>query len=129
MTLLAQRWHYSIEWFPSESNTRKSILVVTSKPKTTDKDQLVKVKVWTSHEHPQSGLWDSHLPLAVYAEVMIGHSPVIDASAFLHVEMTNNNGTIFSMLPIQMFDNGYGGKNDMIIIETIYKVDFFQNQI
>ena len=84
--------------------------MVTSKPKTTDKDQLVKVKVWTSHEHPQSEIWDSHLPLAVYAEVMIGHYPVVNASAFLHVEMTNNNGTIFSMLPIQMFDNGYGGK-------------------
>ena len=83
-------------------------MIVTSKPRVTDKEQLVNVKVWTRHEES----WNGSQPLAVFAEVNIGHSPVINASLYLHVDVENDNGTIFSMLPVQMMDNGSGGEED-----------------
>ena len=80
-------------------------MTVTSKPRTRDENQLVRIDSWTSHDR---GI-DVSQPLAVFAQVHLGSSPVINASVLLDVEVENENGTIFALLPIIMQDNGRGG--------------------
>ena len=63
------------------------------------------VNSWTSHDR----VIDGSEPVAVFAEVHLGSSPVINASVLLDVEVENENGTIFALLPISMQDNGRGG--------------------
>merc|ERR1711892_1046107 len=45
-----RKWHYSIEWSLTGSKTRKSIVPVTSKPRTSDENQLVRVTSWTGRD-------------------------------------------------------------------------------
>ena len=103
--LLGRKWFYSIKWSQTGSRTRKSIVTVSSKPRTRDENQLVRINSWTSHDR---GI-DVSQPLAVFAQVHLGSSPVINASVLLDVEVENENGTIFALLPIIMQDNGRGG--------------------
>ena len=80
-------------------------MTVSSKPRTRDENQLVRINSWTSHDQ---GI-DVSQPLAVFTQVHLGSSPVINASVLLDVEVENENGTIFALLPIIMQDNGRGG--------------------
>ena len=65
----------------------------------------MRINSWSSHDQGS----DVSQPLAVFAEVHLGSSPVINASVLLDVEVENENGTIFALLPIIMQDNGRGG--------------------
>ena len=87
--------------------------MVTSKPRTPDKDQLVKVKVWTGPEQTWSSSMSSSFPLSVFAEVKHGNAPVLNASVSLHVKVESENGRMFSLLPIWMKDTGSGGVNNL----------------
>ena len=102
---MGRNWYYSIKWSQTGSQTRKSIVTVTSKPRTRDENQLVWVNSWTTHDR----VIDGSEPVAVFAQVHLGSSPVINASVLLDVEVENENGTIFALLPISMQDNGRGG--------------------
>ena len=81
--------------------------MVTSKPRTPDKDQLVSLNVWTSS--PQSWSQSSSSPLAVYAEVMFGQEPVNNASVFLQVEVEKSDGSTLILPSTLMIDNGFEG--------------------
>ena len=102
---LGRKWYYSIKWSQTGSQTRKTIVTVNSKPRTQDEHQLVWVNSWTTHDR----VIDVSEPVAVFAQVHLGSSPVINASVLLDVEVENENGTIFALLPISMQDNGRGG--------------------
>ena len=102
---LGRKWYYSIKWSQTGSQTRKTIVTVNSKPRTQDEHQLVRVNSWTTHDQVIGG----SEPVAVFAKVHLGSSPVINASVLLDVEVENENGTIFALLQISMQDNGRGG--------------------
>lgn len=112
---LGRNWYYSIKWSQTGSQTRKSIVTVTSKPRTRDENQLVWVNSWTTHDR----VIDGSEPVAVFAQVHLGSSPVINASVLLDVEVENENGTIFALLPISMQDNGRG-EPDLISFDGVY---------
>merc|ERR1711892_383311 len=82
-----RKWFYSIEWSQTDSKTRKSIVSVTSKPRTSDENQLVRVTSWTGHDGGAA------VPLAVFAEVYLGSSPVVNAAVKMEVEVEDENGT------------------------------------
>ena len=79
---------------------------MTSKPRTRDENQLVRVTSWTGHD---GGVAE---PVAVFAEVYLGSAPVVNAAVMLEVEVEDENGTIFALLPLSMQDDGRGGKTD-----------------
>ena len=66
----------------------------------------MRVTSWTSHDQGFA------LPVAVFAEVYLGIAPVVNASVMLEVEVEDENGTIFALLPLSMQDDGRGGKTD-----------------
>ena len=68
------------------------------------------VNSWATHDR----VIDGSQPVAVFARVHLGSSPVINASVLLDVEVENENGTIFALLPISMQDNGRGGKRQLL---------------
>ena len=105
---LGRKWRYSIKWSQTgTSRSRKSLVTVTSKPRSRVESQLVSANVWTV---PADGFpLQQRVPVAVFAQVQLGSSPVINASVFLDVEVENENGTTFALLPISMRDNGRGG--------------------
>ena len=108
---MGMNWRYSIEWFPTSSRTRKSIVIVTSKPRTRDESELVSVKVWTDRDQDGDRKITGEKPLAIFASVSKGGAPVIEAKVTLDVEVENENGTIFALLPIHLLDNGLGGED------------------
>ena len=91
--------------------------MVTSKPGTPDKDQLVKVKVWTGSEQTWSSSVNCYFPLSLFAMIKHGHAPVLNASVSLHVKVESDNGTKFSLPPIWMKDTGSGGVNNLTLKE------------
>lgn len=105
---MGMNWRYSIEWFPTSSRTRKSIVIVTSKPRTREESELVSVKVWTNRDQDDDTKITGDKPLAIFASVTMGGGAVIDADVTLEVEVENENGTIFALSPFRLLDNGLG---------------------
>ena len=67
----------------------KNIVTVTSKPRTRDTGGVVGVAVWT---HPRTAhAQDTRQPVAVFARVSLGSSPVLGATVYLDVEVINTN--------------------------------------
>lgn len=98
-------WKYTIEWHEtSPESNRKSIVLVTSKPRSQEENQLISVRAWTSLNSKE---------IVLSAQVLKGDSsPVIGAKVMATVTLeSTNNGTIVTLPPIRLHDNGYGGKN------------------
>ena len=126
---MGRQWRYRIQWSEAAPRVTKNIVTVTSKPRTGDTGGVVGVAVWT---HPRT----AHAqPVAVFARVSLGSSPVLGATVYLDVEVMwnifvstiiflfdqifsglitfcvqveNSNGTVFVLLPEVMVDNGHG---------------------
>ena len=112
MNQLGKRWQYSIQWIPTVSAAQASVVMVTSKPRTQNTNQLVRVKVWTSQDYSALDTpWPSALPLAVYARVTVGDYPVQLATVDLQVVIERREGSILTMLPRQMRDGGNTGNH------------------
>ena len=94
-------WQYTIEWHGSALANRKSIVIVTSKPRSQSEDTLIKVKTWTSQTSP----------IVLFAQVLRGDSPVIGAKVMASVTLeSSNNDSLVTLSPVRLHDNGYGGK-------------------
>ena len=98
-------WQYTIEWHGNaaalSNSNRKSIVIVTSKPRSQTESTLIKVKTWTSQQ--------SHI---LFAQVLRGDSPVIGAKVMASVRLeSSNNDSLVTLSPVRLHDNGYGGKN------------------
>ena len=74
----------------------------------------MRVTSWTGQD---GGIGE---PMAVFAEVYLGSSPVVNAAVMLEVEVEDENGTIFALLPLSMQDNGRGGKANIIILSRYF---------
>ena len=130
---VGRQWRYRIQWSEAAPRVTKNIVTVTSKPRTRDTGGVVGVAVWT---HPRTAhAQDTRQPVAVFARVSLGSSPVLGAPVYLDVEVMriifaltiifcftkyfsgflifcvqveNSNGTVFVLLPEVMVDNGHG---------------------
>ena len=103
---IGMTWQYTIEWHSGQvsalsNSNRKSIVIVTSKPRSQTESTLIKVKTWTSQ---QSNI--------LFAQVLRGDSPVIGAKVMASVMLeSSNNDSLVTLSPVRLHDNGYGGKN------------------
>lgn len=98
-------WQYTIEWHDTGAN-RKSIVVVTSKPRSQSEASLISIKAWTS-----ALFEDDPAKIVLYAQVLRGDSPVIGAKVMASVVLeSTNNGSVVTLSPVRLHDNGYGGK-------------------
>ena len=78
---VGRQWRYRIQWSEAAPRVTKNIVTVTSKPRTRDTGGVVGVAVWT---HPRT----AHAqPVAVFARVSLGSSPVLGATVYLDVEV------------------------------------------
>ena len=116
-------WQYTIEWHdtsassnnnrqshPNLNSNRKSIVMVSSKPRSQSEKQLISVRAWTSSL--KSGGETGSNPVILAAQVFKGDSAVIGAKVMATVTLeSTNNGTVVTLPPIRLHDNGYGGKN------------------
>ncbi len=49
-------------------------------------------------------------PLSVYAQVLRGGSPVLGARVMMTVEIEQANGSVHTLSPVPLSDDGFGGK-------------------
>ena len=50
-------------------------------------------------------------PLSVFAQVLRGGSPVLGARVLMTVEIEQANGSVLTLSPVPLSDDGFGGKN------------------
>ena len=80
-------------------------MVITSKPRVRTQD--FHVEVW-SNSHSASDIVTSQHPLALFARITKGSSPVLDARVSIEVYVSTPNGTS-DLQTLGLFDNGNGG--------------------
>lgn len=98
-------WQYAIEWHEMANANRKSIVVVTSKPRSQSESGLISIKAWTS------AIFEDPAKIVLFAQVLRGDSPVIGAKVMASVVLeSTNNGSVVTLSPVRLHDNGYGGK-------------------
>ena len=146
---IGMTWQYTIEWHDTSSHGinshRKSIVVVTSKPRSQSEKQLIQIKTWTSSSTASSS-FSSHnddndkimagksntdttnndnnnnpAEIVLFAQVMRGDSPVIGAKVMASVSFeSTNNASVVTLSPVRLHDNGYGGENEDFLIQSYY---------
>ncbi len=106
---LGKKWTYAVEWIPGVS-ARKSIVVVTSRPRSRDANQLLTVRAWTDRDAAAAAEGEeSSEPVRVFAQVLKGRRPVVRARVRAEVQVETENGTLITILPLHLLDNGDGG--------------------
>jgi hypothetical protein len=107
---LGKKWTYAVEWIPGVS-ARKSIVVVTSRPRSRDANQLLTVRAWTDRDATAAAAaeGESEEPVRVFAQVLKGRRPVVRARVRAEVQVETENGTLITILPLHLLDNGDGG--------------------
>jgi hypothetical protein len=119
---LGKKWTYAVEWIPGVS-ARKSIVVVTSRPRSRDAHQLLTVRAWTDRDAPAAAAeGESEEPVRVFAQVLKGRRPVVRASVRAEVQVETENGTLITILPLHLLDNGDGGVYNAYVTKSR---DFF----
>ena len=132
-------WQYTIEWHDTSSHGinshRKSIVVVTSKPRSQSEKQLIQIKTWTSsslltasplnddNDKMMAGNSNSNnnnpAEIVLFAQVMRGDSPVIGAKVMAAVSFeSTNNASVVTLSPVRLHDNGYGGEKEDFLIQS-----------
>ena len=103
--LLGSQWQYFIEWYEGGRSRQKSAVRISSRPRYGDDD--ITVKIWTNSEG-SADLVSGLKPLAVYAQVIKGSSPVLRSDVTLEMSVTLTNGTEI-VTSTKLYDNGNGG--------------------
>ena len=131
-------WQYTIEWHQprdvsdaqkgdASNKQRKNIVTVTSKPRSQMESSLITVTTWTSNSIVNATLRSEESdaknvtmtttadrefePLSVFAQVLRGGSPVLGARVLMTVEIEQANGSVHTLSPVPLSDDGFGGKN------------------
>ena len=87
--------------------TRDNVVLVRSKPSDVSSKGLLKLTAWTNMQ-PQDLV--THVkPLAVFAKLTQGESPVLDAQIDLEVTVELRNSSIVTLPKMPLIDNGFGG--------------------
>ena len=106
--MLGTQWQYYIEWYPGGSAEQKSLIKLTSQPRYGEDD--IVVQIWSNSYSP-SDIVSSQHPLAIYAQVIKGPSPVLNADVRLEVTVTKPDGS-GDQFAMTLKDDGSGGKNE-----------------
>jgi hypothetical protein len=94
-----------IEWYTGGAAGQRSLVKLTSQPRYGEDD--ITVVIWTNSDSP-SDLVTSQHPLAIFAQIIKGSSPVLNADVTVTISVTKPNGT-GNTLSLQLLDNGHGG--------------------
>ena len=107
---LGKQWSYAIEWIPGQT-ARKSIAILTSRPRSRDENQLIAIRSWTDRDNVVVSASPSanNDAVTVFAQVLKGRRPVLGARVVVKVEVEADNGTVVTILPLHLLDNGDGG--------------------
>ena len=102
---LGTEWQYLIEWYPGGSSDQRSLVKMTSQPRFGEDD--IVVHIW-SNSHLSQDIVNSQKPLAIYAQVIKGPSPVLNADVTVTITVTkpDGNGNTFNL---RLVDDGSGG--------------------
>merc|ERR1719330_419858 len=106
-------WKYTVHWFHHKGEPRKSLIKVTSNSGSNFEDEIF-VKVWTSD--PAA---DGFKPIAVFAEIKKGNSPMIGALVVVDIEVENENGSLVTLSSLELGDNGLG-EPDLMARDGLY---------
>ena len=104
---LGTPWTYLIEWYPGGSADQSSLVQLTSFPRYGEDD--IFVHVWTNADSP-SDIVTSQKPLAIYAQVIKGSSPVLRADVTLDITVTRPDGS-GNQFNLRLKDDGSGGRS------------------
>ena len=88
--------------------TRDNVVLVRSKPSDVSTKGLLKLTAWTNMQ--PKDLVTHVKPLAVFAKLTQGESPVLDALIDLEVTVELKNGSIVTLPKMPLIDNGFGGR-------------------
>ena len=107
-TQLGRPWRYAILWSRSTSAcVRKSLVTVTSKPRSKRKRDRIRIAIWTSDNVLDSA--QTSFPLAtVVVRVLVGKRPVLNATVALDGTVRLQNGSTFDLPQLALLDDGRG---------------------
>ena len=110
-------WHYELKWWRDDvtragNKDLKNIVFVESRPRDLAFG-LVNVDAWINSDDTNDKV-TSDQPLSIFASVTRGNSPVLNARVTMVLEVGMKNGSVQRYNPIQLFDNGNGGKFDCV---------------
>jgi len=100
-------WSYTVE---NRADSHQGLYVqVTAKRNTSSG---LRVKIWTSSSDQAVNGSDPSNPVILYASVMVGESPVLNARVVAKLQRLGENATGSSYPPIyvDLLDNGIGGE-------------------
>ena len=103
---LGTQWKYEIEWYPGGSSNQFSLVSMNSFPRYGEDD--IFVKVWTNADSP-SDIVTSQKPLAIYAQVIKGSSPVLRADVTVDIRVTQPDSGSGNHFSLRLKDDGSGG--------------------
>ena len=114
---LGTEWQYLIEWYPGGSSDQRSLVKMTSQPRFGEDD--IVVHIW-SNSHLSQDIVNSQKPLAIYAQVIKGPSPVLNADVTVTITVTkpDGNGNTFNL---RLVDDGSGG---MYLLRVLKVLEF-----
>ena len=95
-----------IEWYPGGSADQSSLVQLTSFPRYGEDD--IFVHVWTNADSP-SDIVTSQKPLAIYAQVIKGSSPVLRADVTVDIRVTQPDSGSGNHFSLRLKDDGSGG--------------------
>jgi calcium-activated chloride channel regulator 4 len=102
---IGMNWTYSLERLPSRNGRNRHTVQVTSAAR--DPRERISIKLWTnllSHAVDVS----IKEPIILFAEVKLGHAPVVDASVVAEIHAINQTGQLIPSFNIPLFDSGNG---------------------
>ena len=115
-------WKYEVKWWPDDvsrsgQKNTKNIIFVESKPRDLGTFGLVNVDTWINSDETDDAVTPDQ-PLAIYASVKRGNSPVLNAKVSVIMKVVMRNGTTTAYGPLELFDNGSGGTLKIIRIKS-----------
>lgn len=113
---LGTSWNYDIEWYPGGSSNQFSLVYMNSFPRFGEDD--IFVNVWTNADSP-SDIVTSQKPLAIYAQVIKGSSPVLRADVTVDIRVTQPDSGSGNHFSLRLKDDGSGGA-DLVSGDGIY---------
>ena len=84
------------------------MVLVRSKPSEVATKGLLRLSSWTNME--KMDVVELNKPLAVFAKITQGESPVLDALVTAEVTVELVNGSIVTLPKMMLIDNGFGGR-------------------
>ena len=102
---IGMNWTYSLERLPAHDSSNQHTVQVVSGPR--DTKETMMIRFWTNLESHAVEV-SAATPIIIYAEVKLGHAPIVDASVTAEILAINQSGFTTPLYHIPLFDNGNG---------------------